>query len=311
MTLPEFNGEFHKWLDMAMVHEQDNLTVAAKYTRLMKALRGEAKQVVAGFLPTDDNYEEAWTTLKSRYDNDRLIINSHLTIFLNMEALPKETNTGLRRMVDITKQTTRSLKAMKRPVEHWDDILIHILTSKLPKETIVDWEKQQQGEKLPTLEELLKLMEGRARGLDHMTAGLVERSSKAVMNTNSSHSKSSTTSKVTGAQGAPKPLRSNLASSSKGQCYYCQGSHHVGRCPRLEDLPPAERFEKVKGSNLCYNCLCPGHSTAQCKSGSNCYKCGKRHHTILCRTSSQSVETPSGNGTVSNNDSSNSSSNQA
>lgn len=180
------------------MHNQPSLTVAAKYTRLMKAVQGEAAQVVAGFLPTDNNYEEAWSTLKSRYDNERLIINSHLTIFLNMEALPKETNTGLRRMVDITKQTTRSLKAMERPVEHWDDILIHVVTSKLPKSTIVDWEKQQKATELPTLDDLLELMESRARGLDHMTAGFVERSNKATVNNNSSNSKSTT--KASGTQ---------------------------------------------------------------------------------------------------------------
>lgn len=313
--LPEFNGEFHKWLafrDMfeAMVHNQHGLTVAAKYTRLMKALKGEAAQVVAGFLPTDDNYEEAWSTLKSRYDNNRLIINSHLAIFLNMDSLPKESNTGLRRMVDITKQTTRSLKAMKRPVEHWDDLLIHIVISKLPRETVVDWEKQQKRDKLPTLDDLLALLEGRARGLDHMTAGFNEKSGRATVNNHSPNSKSATATKNAGGQTAQKMLRSNVAAPAKGQCHYCEGPHHVGRCPKLQAIPAADRFGKVKGSRLCYNCLYPGHLTANCSSTANCFNCGGRHHTILCRSTTQSVANTSNNGNVGNNDSSGSSSNQ-
>lgn len=86
IVIPEFSGEFNKWIgfcDMfeAMVHTQEGLSTAAKYTRLMKALKGSAAQVVAGFLPTDDNYESAWKTLKARYNNDRLIVSSHLNIF--------------------------------------------------------------------------------------------------------------------------------------------------------------------------------------------------------------------------------------
>lgn len=121
-------------------------------------------------------------TLKARYDNDRLIVSSHLNIFLGMASQEKETNSGLRRMVDVTHETTRSLAAMKRPVDQWDDILVHILVAKLPKPTIISWEMEQKGTELPTLKALLEFLEGRARGLDHMGSSLSEKASTSIFN---------------------------------------------------------------------------------------------------------------------------------
>lgn len=287
INLPKFSGEFNKWMgfrDMfeAMVNSQEHLTVAAKYTRLMRSLEGDAAQVVAGFLPTDENYEAAWKTLKDRYDNDRLIVSSHLNIFLGMESLQKETNTGLRRMVDITNETTRSLGAMKCPVEHWDDILVHILVSKLPRATIISWEMEQKGTALPKLEDLLLFLEGRARGLDHMSASMSEKASTS--GSVSKKSSSSTPKAHTSTGMTPQLKRSNLPKVERGRCYYCNGEHHIGKCPKLEALPPAERFSKVKDSDLCYNCLTPGHSTRTCGSRYRCAKCNGQHHTILCRS---------------------------
>lgn len=79
--------------------------------------------------------------------------------------------------------------------------------------------------------------------------------------------------------------RSNIPKADRGRCYYCNGEHSIGRCPKLEEVAPEDRFGKIKESNLCYNCLTPGHSTRQCMSKHRCQKCNGQHHTILCRTS--------------------------
>lgn len=292
INLPKFSGEFTKWIgfrDMfeAMVHKSTHFSTAAKYTRLVNALQGNAAQVIAGFLPTDDNYEAAWNTLKERYDNDRLIVASHLNTFLGMESLQKETSNGLRRMVDITNETTRSLEALKRPVEHWDDILVHILVSKLPRASIIHWEMEQKGTDLPKLKELLSFLEGRARGLDHMGPSSVEKPSTS----NSSAKKPSTNTPK-----AHTSTGSNTSKVSSGNCYHCQGNHHVGKCPKLEALPAAERFGHLKDSKLCYNCLYPGHSTRGCNSRFRCGKCNGNHHTILCRTGTSAQTDTSNNG---------------
>lgn len=299
VNLEPFQGEFNKWIGFrdlfgSLIHENPSLTTAAKYSYLMRKVKGEAHQVVAGFLPTDDNYEAAWNTLNQRYNNDRLIVSSLLNVFLSMEAVKQESGSGLRRMVDITNETTRSLASMKRPVEHWDDILVYILISKLPKTTVIAWEMKQKGTSLPTLSAFLKFIEGRARGLDHLGDAAKEKAGNggnASKKLNASIPKAHTSTGVT-----PKLSRTNLTATERGRCQYCQGEHYVGRCPSLEALPAAERFGKLKDSNLCYNCLTPGHSTRDCKSRHKCAKCNGSHHTILCRTVTTTHATTSNTG---------------
>lgn len=299
VNLDPFHGEFNKWIGFrelfeSLIHENPCLSTAAKYSFLMRKVKGEAHQVVAGFLPTDDNYAAAWDTLKQRYDNDRLIVSSLLNVFLNMEAVKQETGSGLRRMVDITNETTRSLAAMKRPVENWDDILVYILVSKLPKSTVIAWEMEQRDTDLPTLHDFLKFIEGRARGLDHLGAAAKEKTGNEGNASKKSHASTPKAHTSTGA--TPKLIRSNLTATERGRCHYCQGEHYVGRCPSLEALPAAERFGKLKDSNLCYNCLTPGHGTRDCKSRHKCAKCNGSHHTILCRTATATHATTSNAG---------------
>lgn len=286
VNIPKFAGEFHKWIPfrdmyLSLVHGKANLSTAVKYTILMESLTGEARQVIAGFLPTDDNYKSAWDTLMERYDNPRLIVSSLLTVFLGMETLTKETNTTLRRIVDITNETTRSLKALKRPVEHWDDMLVHIIITKLPKNTIIHWEMEQAGTELPKLDELLQFIAARARGLDHMVAYSGEKS--ATTNNNTVKKSEATAPKSHTSMGA-RSTRTNAPAAESNGCHRCSGPHMIAYCPELTGVNPLERFERVKGTNLCYNCLTPGHSSNKCLSHQRCRICGKKHHTILCRS---------------------------
>lgn len=288
IVIPEFSGEFNKWIgfrDMfeAMVHTKEHLSTTVKYTRLMKALKGSAAQVVAGFLPTDDNYESAWTTLKARYDNARLIVTSHLNIFLGMPPLDKESNSGLRRLVDITNETTRSLAAMKRPVETWDDILVHILVSKLPKATIISWEMEQKGTELPKLSELLEFIEGRARGLDHMSSTLIERVSAANPTNLTNPNRRAPPPKAHTSTGNTGNL-SKASANQPTKCPKCGGQHPLRRCPVVEAIPVNERFAAIKDLQVCYNCFSPTHMAKSCDSNYRCRNCQGKHNTILCRT---------------------------
>lgn len=286
VVLPEFHGEFNKWIgfrDMfeSLIHKQEQLSTAAKYARLMKALKGAAAAVVAGFLPTDAKYDSAWETLKARYDNKRVIVTTHLNIFLGLESLEKEkeTNVRLRRFVGISNETTRSLAAIKLPVEHWDDMLVHILVLKLPKATVISWELelQQKGVELPKLKALLDFLEGRARGLDHMGLTQAERPSQ-------SNSTGGKRTPATAAHASPANTSNTGNVNVRTNCSKCRGGHFLGRCPVVEALPANERFAAIKDLKVCYNCFYPGHSTRDCKSESRCRKCQGKHHTILCRT---------------------------
>jgi len=54
--------------------------------------------------------------------------------------LTKENHGHLRELLDTMLKHFRALKALKRPTETWDDLIIHIITSKLDPTTGKAWE---------------------------------------------------------------------------------------------------------------------------------------------------------------------------
>lgn len=53
--------------------------------------------------------------------------------------MSKENYAELRQIADGATKHLNALKAMKRPVSQWDDILIHVLCAKLDALTLREW----------------------------------------------------------------------------------------------------------------------------------------------------------------------------
>lgn len=49
--------------------------------------------------------------------------------------MAKENHILLRRILDSVLKHLRALKALKRPTEHWDDLIVHFITSHLDQKT--------------------------------------------------------------------------------------------------------------------------------------------------------------------------------
>lgn len=43
----------------------------------------------------------------------------------------------------------------------------------------------------------------------------------------------------------------------------------------------SQRLTEIKKSNHCINCFSKTHTVKNCSSQHSCYRCGKRHHTML------------------------------
>lgn len=66
----------------------------------------------------------------------------------------KENNSELRQLLNVTTKHINALKAFKRSVESWDDLIMHILGNKLDTVTFRDWENMFSDHELPRLEQL-------------------------------------------------------------------------------------------------------------------------------------------------------------
>jgi len=102
-----------------------------KMQYLISALKGEASDMIGSLEVSEENYAKAWAMLKERYDDSGLIIQKHVRALFEIPVMIKENHLSLRRLLDTVLKHLRALKALKRPTEHWDDLMVHLITSRL------------------------------------------------------------------------------------------------------------------------------------------------------------------------------------
>lgn len=280
LSIPEFDGSLHNWLAFrdtfdTLVHSQD-YPEAYKLGKLRQAVKVEVVPLVGGWY--SGGYAEVWEALKERYDSPKHLAETHVSRFINLKAQTDESSRNLLRIVDTVRESFRALKVMKLPVDQWDALAVPIVTSKLPTTTQQDWGMSLTSKEIPKLEDLLTFVEKRANSL---TSELLKWPASAP---------TTPRPQKRAAPTSPRVAKSNLATTPDNKCAYCESTHHVGRCPLLMALSPAARFDKLKGSNLCFNCLRPGHSSRAC-NGQGCRSCGQRHNTLFCRQPQSSPST--------------------
>lgn len=279
IKVPKFTGEQHRWLAFyksfkSMVHDKGYAPVE-KFHYLYNSLTEKTRKVIGG-LDTAESYEEAWDTLIRRYDNKRVIVNAHLQHFTGFQLPAKPLSDDLLSLVDVTNLTTRSLRTMQIPTEHWDAILVFLISRKLDDKTREFWETEQKTTEIPKLDEMLACIESRARSLQLAEEARGQTRSTNVRNT---HHRQPVT------VHAAATADSGTSSASRPYCLLCKQEHWLHACPRLDDTPVNDRFALIRGiPNLCYNCLRTGHVKKECRS-SSCKHCpnNQRHNSILCR----------------------------
>ena len=81
------------------------------------------------------NYLVAWSLLKERFNNKKLIVNAHIKTIIELPNLRTESNLHLRKLLDNFNKNFRSLTALGLPTDQWDAILIYIICGKLDIDT--------------------------------------------------------------------------------------------------------------------------------------------------------------------------------
>jgi len=99
INLPTFNGEYNQWITFrdtfeAIIDSNTNLSKVQKFYYLQSAVKGTAAQCFQSLSLSNENYDAAWTLLKSRFENKRLIVHHHIQALLDLPVLTKESCIG-------------------------------------------------------------------------------------------------------------------------------------------------------------------------------------------------------------------------
>lgn len=274
ISIPTFNGNYTEWqsfhdLFVALIHNNASIENVQKLHYLKSSLTGDAEVLLRQFSITGDNYADAWSILKKRYNNKRYIANNIFKKFFGQRALSLESATAIKQLLDTTVECINALKKLGLPTEEWDAIIVFVVVSKLDVNTHKQWEETISGDKsddLPKLEALKTFLETRFRTLEMVEPG--SKNYKSVK---------------------PKTFHAT-ASSGALQCVFCKENHYIHNCKQFAKLPIDERYSFVQGNSLCFNCLIPNHTVFKCKQRTTCQICKRKHHSLLHREKKQSNE---------------------
>ena len=241
LEIPYFNGDKLRWSEFwdtfeATVDQNNNLSNIEKLSYLNSKLTGEAKQAVSGIYLSNENYEVTKALLKERFESSQSVVNSHYTQLINMKPAFNSTK-RLRTLYDQFERHLRSLEALKQDTNQ--DVFVNIMTSKIPKEVLLQLQFQRGAK--------IKWTVGRLRELLSDYISVREETEEQCNNTETAGSN----------PGAiTRPLRSSTEalvvgskpSTRQGSCRFCNGQHWSHECQRYATVE--ERKQRIKGSCL-------------------------------------------------------------
>lgn len=148
ISLPKFSGEYMEWISfqdiyVSLVHCNPSLSKIQKFYYLKGTLSGEAASLIKTISATEANYYSAWSILKTRYHNKRMILDSLAKKLFNIQKSDGTFQT-IKTLLDTTQECVTSLKMLGIDTSTWDPLLIHIIGQKLDLQTRRDWEQRCQ-----------------------------------------------------------------------------------------------------------------------------------------------------------------------
>ncbi|GLV37431.1 hypothetical protein CBL_10603 [Carabus blaptoides fortunei] len=147
LKLVEFSGEVKSWnnfsdLYLATVHNNTQLSDVQKHMYLRSSVKGDALSLISSLPLTADNYQVAWNTLQTRYNNTTLLRNAYLEALFGVPNATRQPQ-STRALATSLAEYLGALQALGHNVEGWAVPLIFIFSNKLNAVLREHWEKSK------------------------------------------------------------------------------------------------------------------------------------------------------------------------
>ncbi|XP_046590191.1 uncharacterized protein LOC124293393 isoform X2 [Neodiprion lecontei] len=256
-----------------MIDSREDITKLQKFLYLKNCLEGDALNKILIYNVSEENYGTAWKLLLDSYDKTRILIVKHLDAILELPAVKKATHKDLARLVDDMRQHVNMLASLDViPDEH---LLVRIIERALPNNIRVKWEETLNLDTSPTLEQIYKFVSETAFRLytleQDVSRSKTETNYKRPLPNYKDQSGIKTRRGENGAR--------TLAIGTSAKCVVCKReSHPIYQCREFQKMTVHQRWNFVKSSSLCKNCL--RSHRGKCTS-THCKNCSRFHHTLL------------------------------
>lgn len=272
VILSTFSGDHTEWITFRdeftkYVHLNPHLSPVMKFHQLRTHLKGIALEAINGLTLSEADYEAAWSLLKERYDNERILIAEYLRRFFDLPYLQQfPTSTQFLQMVNKTNQLIRVLPLYNYDVTSWDPILMFILTSRLDNQSLRKWNDQIKKRQRIPLSELIEFLD-------------VQAAERVAIGTEPKRfDQRPSTQKFK----KSKVKKANVMLTTKeSRCIQCKMDHPVYQCKTFLALDVKDRIKKVRQGKNCLSCFNTHSRKDEC-SFRNCKYCSQPHNDLLC-----------------------------
>ncbi|XP_046811894.1 uncharacterized protein LOC111689220, partial [Lucilia cuprina] len=234
---------------------------------------GEAREIVQKSPLTHQGFDIAWRNLCSRFENRRVLVNGQLKILFSLQTLNSESGKAIKNLQREINSCITILSLYQIDVSSWDPIFVFICTSKLPENTLTLWEQELKDKtSIPKWSELDTFLTNRFRTLESVSEIRGSNTSKI----------SDTKSKSNSNLNSNKRVHSFQVKVTIPKCQICPKENHaIRKCPKFLKMNQQQRLDEIKKEGLCINCFSKTHSVRNCTSKHTCFKCKKKHNTLL------------------------------
>ena len=172
-----------------------------------------------------------------------------------MKPLLGESASELRKLFVNFEENLMAIEALGVQTKTSDFIWIRILSERLDQESRRQWEIDYPGKELQTLDQLREFINKRVQALEASNSGGKGQRIKYASNQS----------------GKTFKMQKNRAHASQNykttaeNCPCCSEAQKIYACKKFAKMDIKDRRSLVYSSKLCFNCLCPGHVTKDCK----------------------------------------------
>lgn len=148
IEVPKFNGDAAKWPQFWDLFENciDSQPISAieKMSYLLTRLEGSAGRLVAGYVPSNENYKIVVRLLKERFGDERVIGESLQRELMGLPR-PNESASSMRNFVDSVERICRQLKGYK--IDENNPFFATTIRERLPHPILAKLVEKEKSEK--------------------------------------------------------------------------------------------------------------------------------------------------------------------
>lgn len=95
------------------------------------SLLGESSLLLKHTSISGENFSRVWEALVTRYENKRVLVDSHLTAFFGTRKVNPAYSAELKRFLSKVTEALGALDALDCAVAQWDPVIVHTIVRKL------------------------------------------------------------------------------------------------------------------------------------------------------------------------------------